>query len=97
MAFAVAKSLARHSTITLTMNHYTHTFIEDERSALARWPGVGRRVSQRNTTEPRAPTPHGLPLDSSDKEACLRPRERSVLALPSPDQESKTPRTGSGT
>ena len=37
---AVAKSLARHSTITLTMDHYTHTLIEDERSALARLPGI---------------------------------------------------------
>jgi len=41
VAPAVAKSLARHSTITLTMDHYTHTFIEDERSALARLPGLG--------------------------------------------------------
>jgi len=40
VAPAVAKSLARHSTITLTMDHYTHTFIEDERSALARLPGI---------------------------------------------------------
>ena len=31
---AVAKSLARHSTITLTMDHYTHTLIGDERAAL---------------------------------------------------------------
>jgi hypothetical protein len=37
---AVAKSLARHSTITLTMDHYTHTLIEDERSAPARLPGL---------------------------------------------------------
>ncbi len=41
---AVAKSLARHSTITLTMDHYTHTFIEDERSALARLPELGTKA-----------------------------------------------------
>ncbi len=43
LAPAVAKSLARHSTITLTMDHYTHTLIEDERSALARLPGLGAK------------------------------------------------------
>ena len=31
---AVAKTLARHSTITLTMDHYTHLRIEDTRAAL---------------------------------------------------------------
>ena len=44
VAPAVAKSLARHSTITLTMDHYTHTFIEEERSALARLPGFGAKA-----------------------------------------------------
>ncbi len=38
VAPAVAKSLARHSTITLTMDHYTHTLIGDERAALDRLP-----------------------------------------------------------
>jgi len=37
---AVAKTLARHSTITLTMDHYTHTLIEDERAALDRLPEI---------------------------------------------------------
>ena len=37
---AVAKSLARHSTIVLTMDHYTHTLIEDEWEALDRLGGV---------------------------------------------------------
>jgi len=40
VAPAVAKSLARHSTITLTMDHYTHTLIEDERAAIERLPGI---------------------------------------------------------
>ena len=34
----MAKSLARHSTITLTMDHYTHTLIGDERPLLDRLP-----------------------------------------------------------
>jgi len=37
---AVAKSLARHSTIVLTMDHYTHVLIEDERAALDRLPTI---------------------------------------------------------
>ncbi|MCX5670882.1 MAG: hypothetical protein NTU94_06125 [Planctomycetota bacterium] len=37
---AVAKSLARHSTIVLTMDHYTHTLIEDARAALDRLPAI---------------------------------------------------------
>jgi hypothetical protein len=36
----VAKTLARHSTIVLTMDHYTHTLIEDERAALDRLPAL---------------------------------------------------------
>jgi len=40
IAPAVAKSLARHSTIVLTMDHYTHTLIEDERAALGRLPAI---------------------------------------------------------
>ena len=40
VAPAVAKSLARHSTIVLTMDHYTHILIEDERAALDRLPAI---------------------------------------------------------
>ena len=40
---AVAKSLARHSTIVLTMDHYTHTLIGDERAALDRLPEIRLR------------------------------------------------------
>jgi integrase len=36
----VAKSLAQHSTIVLTMDHYTHTLIGDERAALDRLPSI---------------------------------------------------------
>ena len=44
VAPAVAKSLARHSTIMLTMDHYTHVSIEEEQSALARLPELGAKV-----------------------------------------------------
>jgi len=37
---AVAKSLARHSTITLTIDRYTHTLIQDERRALDLLPRI---------------------------------------------------------
>ena len=55
VAPAVAKSLARHSTITLTMDHYTHTLIGDERAALDRLPTMnpaqpGREVAKATGT-----------------------------------------------
>jgi hypothetical protein len=34
----VAQSLARHSTITLTMDRYCHTLLEDQVEALERLP-----------------------------------------------------------
>ncbi|MCX5676821.1 MAG: hypothetical protein NTX87_17655 [Planctomycetota bacterium] len=37
---AVARSLARHSGLVLTMDHYTHTLIGDERAALDRLPSI---------------------------------------------------------
>lgn len=40
VAPAVAKDLARHSTIVLTMDHYTHTLIEDACAALDRLPTI---------------------------------------------------------
>jgi integrase len=40
VAPAVAKSLARHSTIMLTIDHYTHMAIGDGRSALERLPAL---------------------------------------------------------
>jgi len=41
VAPAVAKTLARHSTITLTMDKYTHTLISDEMAALDSLPTIG--------------------------------------------------------
>ena len=41
VAPALAKSLARHSTITLTMDRYTHTVIGDQRQALEMLPKLG--------------------------------------------------------
>ena len=38
VAPAVAQKLARHSTITLTLDYYTHVFVDDERDALDRLP-----------------------------------------------------------
>ena len=45
----VAKSLMRHSTITLTMDSYTHTFVEDERTALESLPTIDGTGEQRAT------------------------------------------------
>jgi integrase len=58
VAPAVAKSLARHSTITLTMDRYTHVLKEDERSALARLPATGAESNEpgRRSAEPLSRT-----------------------------------------
>jgi len=48
---AVAKSLARHSTITLTMDYYTHTLISDERTALDRLPGITPKPPEREIAQ----------------------------------------------
>jgi hypothetical protein len=41
-----AQTLARHSTITLTMDRYTHTLVEEQTEALAVLPDLPRRVPQ---------------------------------------------------
>jgi len=66
VAPAVAKSLARHSTITLTMDHYTHTLMEDERSALDRLPalapnGQEREVARATGTDDASPERQSAP------------------------------------
>ncbi len=43
----VAQVLARHSTITLTMNHYTHLDVFDVSGALDKLPGVKGQAEQK--------------------------------------------------
>ncbi len=69
VAPAVAKSLARHSTITLTMDHYTHTLIEDERSALARLPELGARTQGRKPQEARGTDATADPVRPANRAA----------------------------
>jgi len=42
-----AQSLARHSSITLTMDHYTHTLVEDEATALEALPDLSAPEPER--------------------------------------------------
>ena len=44
-----AQRLARHSTITLTMDRYTHLSIADDRAALGRLPGIGEGLGQQSS------------------------------------------------
>ena len=46
IAPAVAESLARQGTITLTLENYTHTLIEEERTALNRSPAIEPRTTK---------------------------------------------------
>jgi len=62
VAPAVAKSLARHSTITLTIDHYTHTLIGDERAALNKLPSITPPRPNRETA--KATGTYDRPADS---------------------------------
>lgn len=55
VAPAVAKELARHSTITLTMDHYTHVLVSDRREAL----GMGRDFDCDDTSHDQRARPTG--------------------------------------
>ena len=46
---AAAMSLARHSTIKLTIDHYTHTVVEDQRAALAKVRPITGRDQRQDT------------------------------------------------
>ena len=76
VAPAVAKSLARHSTIILTMDHYTHTLIGDERAALDRLPKI----------KPVAPQPEAARATGTDDtvsrvdKTATTPEARSALS-----------------
>jgi hypothetical protein len=78
VAPAVAKSLARHSGLSLTMDHYTHTFIEDERSAPARLPGPGASGTRKTVCGLREPSTH-CPAVRPTKHTIVPPGRSSRL------------------
>ena len=39
--------LARHSTITLTLDYYTHVLVDDERAAVEKMPEIGDGEDER--------------------------------------------------
>ena len=68
----VAQILARHSTITLTMDRYTHSMWEQLTDALAKLPDLGRPIDQQaraTGTEGKIDAPKRLAL-------CFAPYER---------------------
>ncbi len=65
---AVAKSLVRHSTIVLTMDHDTHALIREDRAALAKLPSIG---SKNETTA----SPEMVPSAEEDSRRPARPRD----------------------
>jgi len=73
VAPAVPKSLARHSTIVLTMDHYTHTLIGDERAALDRLPRIEPSAPEREAARATG-TDHAVP------QAADTPEARSAIA-----------------
>ncbi len=81
VAPAVAKSLARHSTITLTMDHYTHTLIGDERAALDRLPTMNPAQPDREVATAATGTYDAAAQD---------PEKRIALALARSDPRRPT-------
>jgi integrase len=74
----VAQILARHSTITLTMDYYTHLDVLDVAGALDKLPGVGGKAP---TTEPAAVAGKiGEQGPDSDFEGKARARRANVEA-----------------
>ncbi len=81
IAPSVAKDLARHSTITLTMDTYTHTLIEDRRTALDKLPSMeraGASIAEATGTDDSTATapatavvlPEGATPDNSCHNTC---------------------------
>ncbi len=89
VAPAVAKSLARHSTITLTMDHYTHTLVEDERDALDRLPSIGGNVPTRKVAQATGT------YDATGADAAQRAAHLQRAEFPG-DQQPATPVTTDG-
>ena len=90
---AVAKTLARHSTITLTMDHYTHTLVEDERAALERLPtidvaGTEKAIRATGTDPPPAQPTHHIAHCSEAPQSHDTPSKTKTLACRFPRENT---------
>lgn len=86
-----AQALARHSTITLTMDRYTHTVLGDLASALDVLPVLGSPEPQRQ--EQRATGTDGKAADPCMPNACQTGRKNTVMRAVSKLGDKRVART----
>ncbi len=98
VAPAVAKSLARHSTIVLTMDHYTHTFIDDERAALDRLPEIPGSEPKREAAKATGTDDVAVPGGQEPPEArsALSARRRPGRPTPAPTRPDRGSKQSGG-
>lgn len=84
------KGLARHSSITLTMDHYAHSLVEDERRALDRLPSFRpvpddeEECAETGTDGPECLVLSLVETRGSDETTCDTPRDDSELIAAQP-------------
>jgi integrase len=76
----VAQSLARHSSITLTMDHYTHTVLEEQAQALAGLPELPEVSLEAQRLLPGCDTPADSPGNSPEDSPETGSPDRTRLA-----------------
>ncbi len=67
---SVAQSLARHSTITLTMDRYTHTVLESQQEALQGLPDLERKPNSESAAKTGTFDERGADAAESGESAC---------------------------
>lgn len=88
----VAQSLARHSTITLTIHRYSHTLVGEQAEALTALPDLTRPATQQaraTGTEGRTVSPEAVERPPAVLASCLALSERSRGILVDSDRRTK--------
>ncbi len=91
---SVAQKLARHGTIRLTMDHYTHTLVSDERAALATLPAIEPDDVPKAMSAKATGTDHGR-ADEADNVARKAQRLAQRAATNTRHRESSSGLIGS--
>ena len=88
---AAAKSLARHSTIMLTMDHYTHTLISDERAALDTLPSLSPAPAEREVVRATGTDGAGAPTSGPAADAAAGYRKCETARVSGKEDAAATP------
>lgn len=88
----VAQTFARHSTITLTLDRYTHLGRDDERAAVAKMPDLGVTASPQTPPAPPSTPSRGashLPLHLPELAAARCSEVQPAAAVPLPGAQER--------